>query len=115
MNQPHFLRSGHAQSPRHKRRFRGRLVIDSPPVTEGLPSLIDGLQLPSIDQLRQMMDRQPPMSEERMAEIRRKLASGEYLTRGAAELSADRLLDDAEFRGSFPTENGQAGGHCEFQ
>ena len=51
------------------------------------------------------MDRQPPMSEERMAEIRRKLISGEYLTRQAAEMSADRLIDDAEFVERMPVRD----------
>ena len=60
------------------------------------------------------MDRQPPMSEERMAEIRRKLDGGEYLTRGAAEMSAERLLDDAEFKSSFENNSSQLGDNFEF-
>lgn len=109
MNQPHFLRAGHiSHSPRHKRRFRGRLVIDSPLVEEGLPELIYGLKIPSLDQLKEMMERQPPMSDERMAEIRRKLIKGEYLTRQAAEMSADRLLDDAEFVTRQPAKDARS-------
>lgn len=99
MSRPHFLDISvldvEHSGPRQRRRFRGNFMVDSPIFPPQIP-MSDTPYLPSMDELRQMMRRQSEMSQQQMTEIRRKLESGEYLTRKAAELSAERLLDDGD-------------------
>ena len=52
--------------------------------------------MPSLDQLRNMLRTAPDISQERIEELRRKLESGVYLTRTAAEESATRLIDSGD-------------------
>ena len=71
-------------------------MVDSPIWFDQQP-MSDTPYMPTLQQLRQMMHSQPDLSHERMAEIRRKLESGSYLTRSAAEETAGRMIDDGEF------------------
>ena len=52
--------------------------------------------VPTVDQLRQMLQNQTDSSELVLDRIRRKVQSGDYLTREAAEESARRLLDSGD-------------------
>ena len=56
---------------------------------------------PSVAELRQMMNRETTAREDYLEEIRRKLESGHYLTRSAAEESAERMMNDGDFNRPF--------------
>lgn len=47
-----------------------------------------------IENLRRLMNYDQPLSDQRLAELRDRVAKGEFLTRAAAEATAGRLVDD---------------------
>ncbi len=48
----------------------------------------------AIENLRRLMATETAMSADRVAELRDRVASGAYLSRNAAELTASRMLDE---------------------
>ena len=70
--------------------------MDSP-IPTGQSPMSDTPYMPSLSQLREMLRNAPDVSQERINEIRRKLQSGAYLTRAAAEETAGRMLDSGDF------------------
>ena len=98
MNRPHFAICNRtdSHSSGEQREYRGNVMFDTPRSNDQQSAQFTP-DVPSINQLRQMMHRQPEMTAEQAAEIRRKLEDGTYLTRRVAEESAGRLLDDGEF------------------
>jgi len=48
----------------------------------------------AIENLRRLMTTDTPISEDRISELRDRVASGAYLTRNAAEITASRMLDE---------------------
>ena len=59
----------------------------------------DSESLPSVSELREMMNRNTTMREAHIEEIRRKLSNDHYLTRAAAEESAQRIIDNGDLYG----------------
>lgn len=49
-----------------------------------------------IDRLKDLLQQSPATMDGYLAEIRRKLSDGSYLTREVAEESAERMLDDGD-------------------
>lgn len=98
MKQPHFLRpSGPSEISGHPRRLDEQETLEQPEGREEQPTVVESLELPSVSQLRKMMMSQPPLSPQRVQELLQRIQSGAYLTREAAETSAQRLRDEAEF------------------
>jgi len=48
----------------------------------------------ALENLRRLMATNVPLSADRVSELRDRVASGAYLTRNAAEITASRMLDD---------------------
>lgn len=89
MKRPHFPIGGRSVSG-----SGGRPGQSSPgfAVQRGLG---DGQPQPTaIENLRRLMDQDSGLTESRIAELRDRIARGEFLTRQAAESTASRLVDD---------------------
>ncbi|MEQ9406763.1 MAG: hypothetical protein RIK87_03515 [Fuerstiella sp.] len=54
--------------------------------------------LPSFAELQHLLQQNPDAGTGRLEQIRRRLQTGHYLTRAAAEESARRMLDDNDIR-----------------
>lgn len=55
-------------------------------------------RLPTSGELRKLMNRETSLRDEYLEELRQKLDNSHYLTRDAAEKSAQHMLDDGEFQ-----------------
>ena len=55
-------------------------------------------RLPTSGELRKLMNRETSLRDEYLEELRQKLNYGHYLTRDVAEESAQRMIDEGEFR-----------------
>ena len=84
MNRPHFQLSGGNAFPI---RSSAGSALSS---TGGS----DDSGATSLERLRRLSRQQTGLSDDRIAELRDRIASGASLTRSAAELTASRLVDD---------------------
>jgi len=95
MHRPHFRfrQNFHPGAQDALRAFEGSESLSD--VEDNFPARpIDAV--PSVEELRRMMQNDPEVRQEFLNEIRQKLARGDFLTRSAAEESAGRLLDSGE-------------------
>ncbi|MFY9252497.1 MAG: hypothetical protein WAO83_03515 [Fuerstiella sp.] len=83
--------------------FSDRILMFDIPMQSGRPVDVTpeieecDEQLPSVAELRQLMNRDVTPRDEYLAELKNRLQNGEFLTRAAAEQSAQRMIDDGEF------------------
>jgi len=80
MKRPHFPISGRSEA--------GNMRNQGNPYEAELPELI------AIEEMRLLMSHDIAMTEARIAELRDRVACGDFLTREAAEATASRLFDD---------------------
>lgn len=89
MKRPHFPIGGRPASG------LGGRPGQSPPGFAVQRGLSDARPQPTaIENLRRLMHQDLDLSESRIAELRDRVARGEFLTRQAAESTASRLVDD---------------------
>lgn len=90
MNRPHFPMSGRigAGFPGGFGERQGSLSSSHGPGQSATPRRTE------IENLRLLMQNALPLSDQRLSELRDRVARGEFTTRAAAEATAGRLLDD---------------------
>ena len=89
MNRPHFPiagRTGMGASAAWNATSADQSLLGS--------AAAESVNRTAIENLRRLMSTDTPMSADRISELRDRVASGAYLTRNTAEITAVRMLDE---------------------